>query len=594
MKSIDKNDGRPVSTIDPITLEVVRMRLEAIVEEMGATMLRTAHSSIFYESRDFSVALLDANGDLIAMGQYIPHHQGGMQAALKSILQEKGAGTMKPGDIYLTNDAYRGGTHTQDLNIFMPIFSGDQLILFCGSTAHQIDIGGMVVGSYCVGATSIYQEGVRFPRIKIGEGGEVYDDFLRTFQINVRLPSQQKGDLLAMLASLKIAVASATPAIERYGAERFKAIVAEILNASERRVRGEIAKIPDGTYEFVDYIDHDGVKDRTYCMQVAITIAGGEVTVDFTGTDKQAEGFINASYWNSLASTYAGFFLFLDPQIPRNAGFFRPIKVIIPEGTLLNPRLPAPIGASTTECGGRVYDLVIGALSKALPEQALGTWSMMWLGICLSGIHPKSNQPYIHWILDGLGTGGGARSRSDGMNATCIAASNVLIPNVEIEEDSYPVRYVRREIKADTGGPGQYRGGCALETEIEVEIDCSCTILGSRFEAAPPQGIHGGKHGGPSAVYTISSEQITQLPAKVTDVHLKCGDHLVLRACGGGGFGEPGSRRPGEIMRDVDLGYVTPEGARRDYGFDLGEYIKSRAAGITAQGNGHPAPPRRR
>ena len=505
-KPAAKRDSGPAGRIDPVTLEVVRMRLEAVVEEMGATMLRTAHSTIFYESRDFSVALLDAEGDLVAMGQFIPHHQGGMQAALKSILREKGTSNMRPGDIYLTNDAYAGGTHTQDLNIFMPVFDGEDLVMFCGSTAHQIDIGGMVVGSYCVGATSIFQEGIRFPRIKIGEDGEIFDDFMRLFQINVRLPEQEKGDLLAMLASLKVATASVKPVISRYGAKRFKSILAEILDVAERRVRAELEKFPRGTFEFVDYIDHDGVNDDVYEMKVTLTFKGDRVVADFTGTHRQTEGFINASYWNSLASTYAGFFLFLNPEIPRNAGFFRPIEVVIPEGTILNPIPPAPIGGSTTEAGGRVYDLVIGALSKAVPDLALGTWSMMWLGVCLSGAMPKSGDPYIHWILDGLGTGGGARARNDGMNATCIAASNVLIPNVEIEEDNYPVRYLRREIKADTGGAGRQRGGCALETEILMENDCQCTVLGSRFERAPAQGIHGGRPGAPSAIYRMSGQ----------------------------------------------------------------------------------------
>jgi len=567
-KPRSKRNTKTAINVDPITLEVVRMRLEAIVEEMGATMLRTAHSTIFYESRDFSVALLDVGGDLVAMGQFIPHHQGGMQSALKSILVEKGTADMKQGDIYLTNDAYAGGTHTQDLNMFMPIFHGSELIMFCGSTAHQIDIGGMVVGSYCVGATSIFQEGVRFPRIKIGENGEIFDDFMRTFQTNVRLPDQEKGDVLAMLASLKVAAISIKPLLDRYSAKQFTAILTEVLNVTERRVRAELSKIPRGTYKFVDYIDHDGVNDEVYKMKVALTFSGDEVIADFTGTAPQAEGFINASYWNTLASTYAGFFLFLDPEIPRNAGFFRPIQVVAPKGTLLNPVSPAPIGASTTECGGRVYDLVIGALSKAVPDKALGTWSMMWLGVCLSGNDPGTGEPYIHWILDGLGTGGGARVKTDGMNATCIAASNVLIPYVEIEEDNYPIRYLRREIKANSGGPGRQRGGCALETELQVETDCQCTVLGSRFERAPAQGIHGGKSGMPSAVYRKSNNKKFNIPAKATGVSFNAGDHLVLRACGGGGLGNPRLRKHEDIKKDLELGYVTKRGIKRDYGSD--------------------------
>jgi N-methylhydantoinase B/oxoprolinase/acetone carboxylase alpha subunit len=556
--------------MDAISIEVVRTRLEAIVEEMGATMLRTAHSSIFYESRDFSVALLNRAGDLVAMGQYIPHHQGGMQAALKSIIEVKGYDGMRPGDIFLTNDAYRGGTHTADFNLFMPIFVEGELIMFCGATAHQIDIGGMVLGAYCVGATSVYQEGIRFPQIKAGEQGEFFDDFMRTFQINVRMPKQQRGDLKAMLAALKVGAKNVPGVIIQHGTAQFGRIVADILDMSERRARVEIDRIPDGVYRYTDYIDHDGVNDRVYKIECAMMIEGSNVTIDFTGTDRQADGFINASYPNTLAACYAAFILFLDPAIPRNSGFFRPIRVIAPEGTLVHPVSPAPIGGSTTEVGGRVYDVVIGCLSTAWPEKALGTWSMMWLGVFIAGTHPDTGQLFVETVLDGLGTGGGARINSDGLNATCIAASNVLIPNVEIEEEFFPVRFLRREIKADTGGPGRFRGGCALETEIELLADCDSTILGSRFKNAPPQGIHGGKHGGPSIIYLIASDgTVTDFPPKITGVRFKKGDRLVMRPCGGGGLGDPARRERWRIEQDLRLGYLTLDAAARDYGYKL-------------------------
>jgi N-methylhydantoinase B len=553
---------------DPISVEVARTRLEAIVEEMGATMLRTAHSAIFYESRDFSVALLNRDGDLVAMGQYIPHHQGGMQAALKSILHVKDIGKMKSGDIYLTNDAYRGGTHTADINMFTPVFVDGDIVLFCGATAHQIDIGGMVLGAHCVGATSVFQEGIRFPQIKAGEDGEFYDDFLRIFLYNVRLPKQQKGDLSAMLAALKIGVRSAPAVIKEHSVEGFRRITRDILDISERRARAEIDRIPDGVYRYTDYIDHDGVNDIVYKIEVALTITGSDVAIDFTGTDAQAGGFINASYPNTLAACYAAFFLFLDPTIPRNSGFFRSIKVFAPEGTLVHPVSPAPIGGSTTECGGRVYDVVIGALSKAWPEKALGTWSMMWLGVFLSGKHPDTGEMFIETLLDGLATGGGARAHADGLNTTCIAASNVLIPNVEIEEEFFPIRFLRREIKADTGGPGKFRGGCALETEVELLADCESTILGSRFSKAPPQGSNGGGYGSPSEIYRISTDgTVTQFPPKITGVHFKKGDRLVMRPCGGGGVGDPAERERWRIAEDIRLGYLTPEAALRDYGY---------------------------
>ena len=500
---------------DPISVEVARTRLEAIVEEMGATMLRTAHSAIFYESRDFSVALLNRDGDLVAMGQYIPHHQGGMQAALKSILHEKDIAKMKSGDIYLTNDAYRGGTHTADINMFTPVFVDGDIVLFCGATAHQIDIGGMVLGAYCVGATSVFQEGIRFPQIKAGEAGEFYDDFLRTFLYNVRLPKQQKGDLSAMLAALKIGVRSAPAVIREHGVEGFRRITRDILDISERRARAEIDRIPDGVYRYTDYIDHDGVNDIVYKIEVALTITGSDVAIDFTGTDAQAGGFINASYPNTLAACYAAFFLFLDPTIPRNSGFFRSIKVFAPEGTLVHPVSPAPIGGSTTECGGRVYDVVIGALSKAWPEKALGTWSMMWLGVFLSGKHPDTGEMFIETLLDGLATGGGRAPTLMGSTQRASPRATCSSPTWKSRKSSFPFASCAARSRLTPAAPASSAAAVRSRLKSNCSQTANSTILGSRFSKAPPQGSNGGGYGSPSEIYRISTDGIvTQFPRK--------------------------------------------------------------------------------
>ena len=562
-----KRTKKNKNAIDPISLEVARTRLEAIVEEMGATLLRTAHSSIYVECRDYSVAILNLDGGLVAMGQFIPHHQGGMQAALKSIIELRGLKSMRPGDIYITNDAYMGGTHTLDVNLFMPLFHGGELVCFCGAAAHQIDLGGGAPGSYVVGATEVFQEGIVFPRMKVGENGEYHDDFVRLFQRNVRLPEQQKGDLGAMLASLKVGIKSVTPIVEEHGVKRFRRLVAEILDSSERRLRKEIRQIPDGTYKYVDYLDGDGIDDKLFKMQVTMTIKGSNAYLDFTGTDPQAKGFVNASYWNTRASTFSAFFLYFDPTIPRNDGFFRPIHVSVPYGTLLNPKYPAPIGASTTEAGGRVYDLVLGVLAKAWPERAYACWSMMWVAVYISGTHPDTGKPFIQAWLDGLANGGGARSDKDGLNACNLSASNMLIPNMEVEEEIYPIRFVRRELAADSGGPGTYRGGLALETEVEVLCDCEFTMFGSRFEGAEPPGYAGGGVGGPSVFYTVSNGKVTTYPQKIGRVPLKKGDLIVMRPCGGAGFGDPRKRDPALIERDLRLGFVTLKGAAREYGY---------------------------
>ena len=558
------------SKIDPITLEVARTRLEAIVEEMGATMLRTAHSSIYVECRDYSVAILNRDGGLVAMGQFIPHHQGGMEAALKSIINEHSLDTMGPGDVYITNDAYMGGTHTLDINLFMPVFHGKELVCFCGAAAHQIDLGGGAPGTYVVGATEVFQEGIVFPRMKVGESGEFYSDFIRLFQRNVRLPEQQKGDMGAMLAGLKVGLKNVTPVIEEHGVKEFRRIVAEILNSAERRLRKEIEKIPDGSYTYVDYLDGDGIDHKLFKMQVTLTIKGSNAYLDFTGTDPQAKGFVNASYWNTVASSYSAFFLYFDPTIPRNNGFFRPIHVDVPLGTLLNPHYPAPIGASTTEGGGRVYDLVLGALAKAWPERAFATWSMMWVAVYIAGTHPETGRPFIQAWLDGLANGGGARPDKDGLNACNLSASNMLIPNMEVEEELYPIRFHRRELAVDSGGPGTFRGGLALETEVEVLCDCEFTMFGSRFEGAEPPGGAGGGPGGPSIFVTISADgKVTNYPTKIGRVPLKKGDRIIMRPCGGGGFGDAKLRRREDIERDLRLGFVTPEGIERDYGIRL-------------------------
>jgi N-methylhydantoinase B len=401
---------------------------------------------------------------------------------------------------------------------------------------------------------------VRFPGIKLFERGELREDVMRLIMRNVRLPEQQKGDLLGQVAALRVAWLRVPDLVRRYGSDQLMRICANLLDVTEQRVRAELERLPDGVYEVVDSIDHDGNNDRVYQMQVAMTIDGSDVTFDFTGTAEQAPGFINASFWNTRASCIASLMLFLDPEIPRNHGFFRPMSVIAPEGTLLNPRYPAPVSGSTTECGGRVYDLCLRALSLADPENGIGTWSMMWLGVAFDGIHPRTGNRFIHWMLDGLGTGGGGRIAEDGWNASSIAASNCLIPNVEMEEETYPCRYLRRELKTDSGGAGRFRGGLALETELMVEVDCNVTAFASRV-VDPPKGIFGGEPGMP-AVVAVRGRDGTErrLPQKFVDQPIAAGETVVLRACGGGGYGDPLERSDDAVRADLAAGFVSDAG----------------------------------
>ena len=554
--------------VDPITLEVIRNSLESTVEEMGITVQKLAHSPIFSESKDFSVAVFDAEAQLAALAQYTPGHQGGMQSAIEATLVEIPREEMYPGDAIMMNDSYRGGLHPQDLTIFSPVFFQDELIMYAGCVAHRVDIGGMTPGSYCPAATEIYQESIRFPCIKIMERGQMRQDILRLFLTNIRLPEDQKGDLLAQIAALRWAERNIQQLAAKYGLATFKAALKGLVDLTERRTRAEIEQIPDGVYRYTDYIDHDGINDRVYELKVAVTIKGSDVFVDFTGSSEQAEGFINSPYSLTRANSYVAFMFFLDPSIPKNQGFSRTIKVYAPPGTIFHPLPPAPLSGATTETGGRVRDLVIGALSLAMPEVGIGAWSHSAAMAYFAGKHPRTGKRFIAIPLDGLAMGGGARSHADGYGPSHPASSNMLIPNVEIIEQYYPLHYVRREIPPDAGGPGRFRGSGGLEVEWELECPVTTMVMSNRREKPPP-GVFGGQPGAPAMAWKVSRGDKTIIPQKVNALPLEAGDRLMLRCPGGGGYGYPLQRDPAAVLEDLRLGFVSAEGARRDYGVVL-------------------------
>jgi len=551
---------------DPVTLEVIRNSLESTVEEMGYTVQKLAHSLIFAECKDFSVGLLSSDAELVALAQYTPGHQGGMQTAIEATLKEIPKDEMFPGDVIMMNDSYRGGLHPQDLTIFSPIFHDGQLILFAGCVAHRVDMGGMTPGSYCPNATEIYQEAIRFPCIKLYEKGELRDDIMRLFLTNVRLPDDQKGDLQAQIAAIKGAERGVRTLIDKYGLATFLAAVKGIIDLTERRTRAEIEKIPDGIYEYTDHIDHDGITDRVYKLHVSVEIKGSEVSVDFTGTDEQAQGFINSPYSLTRSNTYVAFMFWLDPSIPKNQGFSRPIKVYAPPGTILNPLPPAPVSGATTEAGGRVRELVIGALSQAQPERGIACWTHSYVAVYLAGTDHETGKRFINVPLDGLAMGGGARAHADGYMASSPASSNMTIPSIEVLEQNYRMRYLRREVPIDAGGDGRFRGGGGLEVEWEIETPMMLTLMSSRRKYPPP-GIFGGKAGGPSRAWVISDGKKVQLPQKITNKHLKQGDRLIIRTPGGGGYGDPKDRDSERVVDDLRLGFISLQKAKRIYGF---------------------------
>jgi N-methylhydantoinase B/oxoprolinase/acetone carboxylase alpha subunit len=550
---------------DPIDIELFANRLESIVVEMGVTVVQTAHSSIFTDSRDYSVALLTPQGEILAMGQYIPHHQGAAMDAFQAVIAHHPIGAWHEGDVYLINDPYGGGNHTADFSLFAPAYLRGEIVLVAACVAHHVDTGGMRPGGYAPDATEIFQEGIRFPGVQLVAAGEILTDILRIFTTNVRLPDQQRGDLLGQVAALHVGVTRAQLYVESLGQARLEDLSESLLTLTERRVRAEITELPDGRYRAEDAIEHDGITDRIFQLKAELTIQGDRAVVDFSASDDQAAGLINSSWSNTKANVVASFMLFFE-GIPRNAGFFRAVEVRAREGCFFRPRHPAPVGATTTEGGGRVFDLVLQALSLCRPERGVGTWTMAWIGACVDGKRPDGDR-FVHWFIDGMGTGGGARANCDGWNSSNIGASNCLMPNVEVQELASPVRFVSRSLITDSGGAGEFRGGLGIENDIELLADCTAWVLASRTRVPPP-GFAGGLPGGLAEVKVIrASGEVEQIPAKMIGLQLRAGDRLVRRCPGGGGYGPPLARARDAVVRDLAESYISSDAAEDIYGY---------------------------
>lgn len=552
--------------IDPITVEIIRNSMESAVEEMGATITKLAHSLIFAECKDFSVAILTSDAELLALAQYVPPHQGGMKTNLDAVLRITGKNNLFPGDVIMTNDPYLGGLHSQDLTFIAPVFHEKQIIAYVACVAHRTDMGGMSPSSYCPLATEIYQEAIRFPAIKLVEKGKMNEDILRLYLTNVRLPEDQMADTQAQLAALRGCERAVKRIVDKYGVNTFLAAAKEILDVTERRARAEIERIPDGTYRATDYTEHDGFTDRDWKIQVALEIKGSDIYVDFTGTDEQAKGFINCAPFLTTAVTWAALMYWIDPAIPKNQGLYRLFKKIYaPKGTIVNPNFPAPVGACTVDSAGVILDVLLTAFSQAVPEQGVGCWTSTGGSPMFFGTNPETSKPFIHLDIDGLATGGGARSFADGWLVSPLTSSNMRLPNVEIIEQNYPIRYMKRELITDGGGDGKFRGGTGLMAQFEIMAPMEVTVRNLR-QRHPPHGTAGGTAGGPTRVSIISDGHESVLPLKAARVPLQKGDIFIIRNCGGGGYGNPKDRDPEMVKSDLKDGLVSLEKARKVYG----------------------------
>ena len=548
--------------LSPITLSVLWNGLLSIAEEMGTTLQMTAFSEAVREGQDFSTAIFDRKGRLIAQGNFTPGHLGSMPYVIKSVMEIFPPGSLAPGDGVLLNDSKLGSGHYPDFFFVSPVFLGQEQIGYLINTAHHIDVGGAAPGSQRVhGITERFQEGLRILPVRILRGGEFDEDVLRLILGNVRLPDILRGDLTAQRNANFVGAQRMAKLYEEHGLVLMDRAVDEILDRSEQRMRELIGAIPDGRYSFEDWLDECGDECGPIKVAVDINVVGEEITVDFSRSSDQVPVALNSYINYTRAYTLFAVKVFTDALLPQNGGVIRPIHVKAREGSFFNPREPAPSGGRAI-IQIRIFEVINGALAKALPDKAFAAFSH-WSNPNIGGINEGTGKPFVMYDL--MFGGYGAREGHDGAEALSPVVNCANIP-VEVHETINPVLVRRFELMPDTGGAGRWRGGCGIRKDIELRSDKAVmTLLGERH-SHKGYGLFGGEPGSLAETVLNPDGNAERMGSK--DVRpLSKGDVVSFRLNGGGGYGSPRERSPEAIAQDVADGYVSPEAAQRIYGW---------------------------
>ncbi|HXA70566.1 MAG TPA: hydantoinase B/oxoprolinase family protein [Stellaceae bacterium] len=548
--------------LGPIELEILRSALTAVAAEMDVTVWRTSRSTIVRELLDYSTAVFDRDGFNVTQSARIPQHLNSMGFGFLEIVRRfLPLDQWRDGDVVISNDPYCGGQHLPDLLAFRPVFSNGERIAVVGTLCHHLDMGGLAAGSYAATATEIFQEGLRIPPLKLYEAGTLNEAVLALIRQNVRKPEIFWGDLQAQLASLAVGEAKMQALIRRYGAPTMVAACAEILDSSERAMRAMIAGMPDGRYTFEDFIDDDGIDDRPIRIHAAIDIRGDEMTVDLSGSGPQATGPVNATLASSASAVCYSVIACADQSVAPNAGCYRPIKLVAPEGSVVNARHPAPV-AHRMVTSHRLANVLLGALHKAVPDRIPAAYYGVSYVCTFQSIDQSGERRVLVEIEIG---GGGGHPREDGANAYSLGMhNNANIPVETIESDRH-ISIPRYGLIPDSGGAGRYRGGLGLFREWRV--DCAEALFTASLERFKfrPFGLAGGGAAMPGKLTLIRGGERQALPSKVNNLPLRQGDIIRLETSGGGGFGSPAERPKSEVEQDVRLGYLSPQAAERDY-----------------------------
>ncbi len=549
-------------TIGPITLSVLWNGLLSIAEEMGTTLQMTAFSEAVREGQDFSTAIFDRDGRLVAQGNFTPGHLGSMPFVIRSVMEVFPPGTLAAGDGVLLNDSKLGSGHYPDFFFVSPVFLRDTQIGYLVNTAHHIDVGGAAPGSQRVqGVSERFQEGLRILPVRAMRAGEFDEDILRLILGNVRLPDILRGDLTAQRNANFVGAERMARLYQTHGIELIDRVVEEILDRSEERMRELIGAIPDGRYSFEDWLDACGTECGPIKVAVDIEVAGSEITVDFSRSSDQVSVALNSYINYTRAYTLFAIKVFTDALLPQNAGVIRPIHVKAREGSFFNPKEPAASGGRAI-VQIRIFEAINGALAQALPEKAFAAFSH-WSNPNIGGVDDRTGKPFVMYDL--MFGGYGARACRDGAEALSPVVNCANIP-VEVHETINPVLIRRFELIPDTGGAGRWRGGCGVRKDIELRAErADVTLLGERHTHRG-YGLCGGRPGSLAETVLNPEGEALRLGSKEVRA-LRRGDVVSFRLNGGGGYGDPRDRDPAAVANDVADGYVTPAAASKIYGW---------------------------
>ena len=554
---------------DPATFEVVKNALYCAAEEMKVVLAKTAYSPLLKVAGDYSCGLFDVRGEMVAQGPDLPIHLGSMPLAVKAVIQA--SPTFEAGDVFIHNDPYFGGSHLPDVNVVTPAFHEGRLLGFACVRAHWPDIGSGTPGSYGA-STEIYGEGLRLPPVRLYAAGVLNREVDAIIFINVRTPEERRGDLRAQLAANHRGVTRLSELARRYGVERLLGIMQEVMDYSERMMRTLLAALPDGTADFEDFCDGDGVlengdkDDQPFWIRMRVDKRGDRLIVDFAGTDRQVAGPMNAPLNVTASGIYCSIKMIADPEdlVPPNSGCWRAIELRAEPGTVVSAVSPAPVVYANHEISHRVCDMLFGAMARLAPERVMacsqGTSAILTLG----GVDDRTGGRYVSY--ETIKGGFGARPTKDGITGVASGISNTMNTPIEILEMSFPVRVERYAIVPDTGGPGRFRGGCGVERVWRIlGLPSQMSVCLERTKSAP-FGLAGGRAGAPGRIALASADGAERELLSKGSLTAPAGAEIRLRAPGSGGYGDPAARARARVGDDVVNGYVSPGAAAADYG----------------------------